>query len=177
MRRPALAANWKMHKSVGEALAFAEAFIPLVKDAAAVDVIVAPPFTALERMGQALAGGPVALAAQNVSPEPKGAFTGELAVPMARDAGAQAALVGHSERRHVFGETDEETGRKLRALLEGGLVPMLCVGEKIEQREARLRAQRRRGCDLGGAQGVGVDADLVDPPFEGPAEAFPDSQR
>jgi triosephosphate isomerase len=78
----------------------------------------------------------ITIGAQNVHWEAKGAFTGELSVPMSREAGARAALVGHSERRHVFGETDDETGRKVRALLDAGLVPMLCVGEKIEEREA-----------------------------------------
>jgi triosephosphate isomerase len=77
----------------------------------------------------------LAAGAQNVHWEPKGAFTGETSVAMARDAGATAALVGHSERRHVFGESDQETGRKVRALLDGGLTPMLCVGEKLEERE------------------------------------------
>jgi triosephosphate isomerase len=78
----------------------------------------------------------IVVGAQNLYWEPKGAFTGELSVPMAKEAGARAALVGHSERRHVFGETDEETGLKVKALLDHRLIPMLCVGERIEQREA-----------------------------------------
>ncbi|MCG8592291.1 MAG: triose-phosphate isomerase, partial [Proteobacteria bacterium] len=99
MRRPILAANWKMQKTAGEAVAFAEAFLPLVSDANDVDIVVAPPFTGLDRLGRALAGSAVALAAQNVNPEEKGAFTGEIAPGMLADLGCAYTIVGHSERR------------------------------------------------------------------------------
>ncbi len=136
MRRPILAANWKMHKTAAEAADFAVRFVPLVKDADAVDVVVAPPFTALDRLGQALAGSNVALAAQNVHAEPKGAFTGEIAPGMLVELGCRYAIVGHSERRTLFGETDAGVAGKAAALFAAGIVPIVCVGESLEEREA-----------------------------------------
>lgn len=135
MRRPILAANWKMQKTAGEAVTFAEAFLPLVADAD-VDIVVAPPFTALDRLGRALDGSNVSLAAQNVNPEEKGAFTGEIAPGMLVDIGCRYAIVGHSERRALYGETSEFVARKARAALDAGLLPIVCVGETLEEREA-----------------------------------------
>ncbi|UCF40598.1 MAG: triose-phosphate isomerase [Gemmatimonadota bacterium] len=138
MSKPIFAANWKMHLGPDAAREFLRTFLESYPPAGDREVWFFPAAVALETVARALADrSDIRVGAQNVHWEPKGAFTGELAVSMARAAGAQAALVGHSERRHVFGETDEETGRKVRALLEGGLIPMLCVGEKIEEREAR----------------------------------------
>jgi triosephosphate isomerase len=136
MRRPILAANWKMHKSVGEALAFADAFLPLVADVDDADIVIAPPFTALDRLGQALGGSPVALAAQNVNPEAKGAFTGEISPDMLVDVGCRFAIVGHSERRALYGESSELVARKAAALLERDVLPIVCVGETDSEREA-----------------------------------------
>ena len=135
MRRPFLAANWKMHKTVGEAVAFARELLPRVKSARA-EIAVAPPFTALAALGEALAGSNVALAAQNVHPEPKGAFTGEIAPGMLADVGCTWAIVGHSERRALFGESDAFIARKVAALFAAGLRPILCVGETLDEREA-----------------------------------------
>jgi triosephosphate isomerase len=136
MRRPILAANWKMHKTTAEAAAFASAFLPLVEDAGDVDAVIAPPFTALESVGSALAGSSVALAAQNVNPEEKGAFTGEISPGMLAHLGCAYAIVGHSERRSLYGESDDFVARKAHALLEIGIRPIVCVGESLEQREA-----------------------------------------
>ena len=136
LRRPILAANWKMHKTIGEAADFVEKFLPLVKDANAVDIVLAPTFTALERTGQALAGSNVALGAQNVNPEEKGAFTGEIAPGMLKDLGVAYGIVGHSERRALYHETDDFIARKAAALLAVGIRPIICVGETLEQREA-----------------------------------------
>lgn len=136
VRRPIFAANWKMQKSVGEALAFAEDFLPRVKNAKA-DVVLAPPATALHALGQALSGSDVALAAQNVHPEPKGAFTGELSPDMLVDVGCRYAIVGHSERRTLFGESDEFVAAKAEALLARNILPIVCCGESLEQREAK----------------------------------------
>jgi triosephosphate isomerase len=136
MRTPILAANWKMHKTVSEALRFTTAFLPLVKDATAVEIVLAPPFTALARVGEALAGSNVALAAQNVNPEPQGAFTGEISAPMLVELGCRYAIVGHSERRAIYGEADALIARKALALMERGIRPIVCVGETLEQREA-----------------------------------------
>jgi triosephosphate isomerase len=136
MRRPILAANWKMYKTAGEAAAFVTAFLPLVKDAGGVDIAIAPPFTALDRTGRALAGTQVALAAQNVSPEEQGAFTGEVAPGMLADLGCAYGIVGHSERRSLYGETDALVASKAAALLRHGIRPIVCVGESLAQREA-----------------------------------------
>jgi len=136
MRRPIMAANWKMHKGPAEAVAFAEAFLPLARDASEVDVVLAPPFPALDRLASALGGSSVALAAQNVHPEPKGAFTGEVAPGMLRELGCAYAIVGHSERRSLFGEASGFVSRKAAALLEAGIRPIVCVGETLDQREA-----------------------------------------
>jgi triosephosphate isomerase len=136
VRRPILAANWKMFKTAGEAAAFVAAFLPLVKDADGVDIAIAPPFTALDRTGRALAGSRVALAAQNVSPEDQGAFTGEVAPGMLADLGCTYGIVGHSERRSLYGETDALVARKAAALLRHGIRPIVCVGESLAQREA-----------------------------------------
>jgi len=136
--RPAtlFAANWKMHLGPAEAREYAAKFREAYSFAADRETWFFPSAVSLEAATQAFSGLPGArTGAQNVYWELKGAFTGATSVPLARAAGAGAALVGHSERRHVFGETDEETGRKVRAVLAGGLVPLLCVGEKIEERE------------------------------------------
>lgn len=136
MRRPVLAANWKMHKSVAEAAAFVGDFLPRVKDAGEVDVILAPPFTALARVGEELSGSRVELAAQNVHASASGAFTGEVAVSMLAELGCRYAIVGHSERRTLFGETSAQVSEKAAAALAGGLTPIVCLGESLEEREA-----------------------------------------
>ncbi len=136
MRTPVLAANWKMHKTITEAVAFTETFLPLVSDADHAEIVLAPPFTALAAVAAACHGSNVATAGQDVHWEGQGAFTGEVSVAMLAEAGASHAIVGHSERRQLFGETDETVNRKTRAALAGGLVPIVCVGETLDQREA-----------------------------------------
>ena len=136
MRTPILVANWKMHMTAAEAVAFAEAFVPKVGDATGVDVAIAPPFTALDRLARALAGSNVALAAQNVNPEPKGAFTGEIAPGMLAELGCRYAIVGHSERRTYYGESNAYVANKAGALFAAGIVPIVCVGESLEERES-----------------------------------------
>jgi triosephosphate isomerase len=137
LRRPILAANWKMNHGPTQARAFVAAFLARFTPRQDRSVVIFPPALSLASVRDALADRTdVQLGVQNVYWEEKGAFTGESSVAMAKDAGASVVLVGHSERRHVFGETDEETLRKVEAALRHGLVPMLCVGEKIEEREA-----------------------------------------
>jgi triosephosphate isomerase len=136
VRTPILVANWKMHMTAAEAVAFAEAFVPKVGDATGVDVAIAPPFTALDRLARALAGSNVALAAQNVNPEPKGAFTGEIAPGMLAELGCRYAIVGHSERRTYYGESNAYVANKAGALFAAGIVPIVCVGESLEERES-----------------------------------------
>ena len=136
MRTPIVAANWKMHKTPAQALAFAKEFAELVTEVEDVEIVIAPPYPALAELGGALAGTRVALAAQNVHPEPAGAFTGEVSVGMLWELGCRYVIVGHSERRALFGETDAFISAKLRAAQDGGLRPILCVGETLEEREA-----------------------------------------
>lgn len=131
-----MVANWKMHKTVGEALAYADSFLPRAREIEGVDLALAPPFTALEPLSRALLGSPVAWAAQNVHPEAEGAFTGEVSAPMLADLGCAYAIVGHSERRQLFGESSSFVARKVAALLAAGLRPIVCVGERLEEREA-----------------------------------------
>lgn len=135
MRTPILAGNWKMHMTASEAEDFVARLLPLVKDPEGVEIVLAPPFTALERVGRALSGSPVALAAQNVHPEEKGAFTGEVSPGMLADLGCRYGIVGHSERRTLYGEGDELIAAKAEALLRHGLRPIVCVGESLAQRE------------------------------------------
>jgi triosephosphate isomerase len=132
-----LAANWKMHLGPAGARAFLQRFLPGYRPAPDREVWFFAPAVSLPAVAETVKSAPaIRVGIQNVHWEAKGAFTGETSVAMAAEAGATAALVGHSERRHVFGETDRETGLKVRALLAGGLIPMLCVGEKLDQREA-----------------------------------------
>ena len=126
----------KSSKNAAEAQKFVAAFLPLVKDATAVEIAIAPPFTALSRVGEALAGSNVALAAQNVNPEPQGAYTGEVSALMLAELGCRYGIVGHSERRSLYREDDALISRKALALLERGIRPIVCVGETLDQREA-----------------------------------------
>ena len=137
MRPLTFAANWKMHVGPAEAREFATKFLAAAPITLGRELWFFPPAVTLDAAAHAFrARADVKVGAQDVHWEPKGAFTGAISVPLAKSAGAAGALVGHSERRHVFGETDAETAKKVRALLAGGLTPMLCVGEKLEQREA-----------------------------------------
>ena len=136
MRTPVIAANWKMHKTLAESVRFAENLKREIKGYDGVEVIVAAPHTALAVLGPAFEGTPVALAGQNVHPEPQGAFTGEISVSMLSDVGCRYVILGHSERRVLFGETSGFVAEKLRAAQNGGLRPILCVGETLEEREA-----------------------------------------
>jgi len=134
-RRPLIAANWKMHKTIAEAEAFARELLPLVAGASA-EIAVAPSFVALAALGRALAGSAVALAAQNANPNAQGAFTGETSPAMLADAGCRYAIVGHSERRALYGETSAFVAAKAAALLGHGIRPIVCVGESLAEREA-----------------------------------------
>lgn len=136
MRTPIIAANWKMHKTAAEAASFAKEFRDLLRNRDGVEVVIAPPYPALAELGRALVGSGVSLAAQNVHPEPNGAFTGEVSVGMLAELGCTYVIVGHSERRALFGESDAFVSQKLRATQDGDLHPILCVGETLEEREA-----------------------------------------
>ena len=136
MRTPVLAANWKMHKTVAEAAAFTRAFLPLVAGVDDVEIVLAPPFTALAAVAAACRGSNVSAAAQNVHWEADGAFTGEVSLAMVRETAASHVIVGHSERRRLYGEDDDAVNRKARAVLAAGLTPIVCIGETLAEREA-----------------------------------------
>ena len=137
IHRPVLAANWKMNHGPTEARAFMAAFLASYSPRKDRTVVIFPPALSLATARDALGGRTdIQLGVQNIHTETKGAFTGENSAPMARDAGARMTLVGHSERRHVFGETDDATAKKCAIALQHALTPMLCVGEKIDQRES-----------------------------------------
>jgi len=137
-RVPLLAGNWKMHGTRREAVALAHGLATRVGNVAGRDVLIAPPFTALEAVAEAIAGSRILLGAQNVHWEPKGAFTGEVSVAMLAEARCTHVIVGHSERRQYFGETDETVARRTRAALAGGLVPVVCIGETLAEREGGI---------------------------------------
>lgn len=136
MRIPLIAANWKMFKTVHEAVVFVKEFRGTVKDLHDVEVVIAPPFTALHAVAEAARNTPLCVAAQDVYWEREGAFTGEISAAMIKEAGAEYVIVGHSERRRLFGETDATVNRKLQAALGAALTPIVCIGETLEEREA-----------------------------------------
>jgi triosephosphate isomerase len=134
MRRPIIAGNWKMNMTPAEAEQLVAELIPLVKDAAC-DVVVCPPYVDLAVVGKLLVGTNIKLGAQSIHWAPKGAFTGEISADMLLAMGVSHAIVGHSERRQYFGETDETVNKRAKAALEANITPIICVGETLEQRE------------------------------------------
>jgi triosephosphate isomerase (TIM) len=135
-RLPMMAANWKMNKTVVEAQEYTAALLPRAADAEGVDVAVFAPFTCLPEVARMSQDSAVMAGAQNFFYEDWGAFTGEVSAPMLLDVGASAVIVGHSERRELFGETDEMVARKTRRAIDAGLLPVVCVGETKEERDA-----------------------------------------
>lgn len=136
MRRPIVAGNWKMNKTASEAASLVGALRPLVADVKDVEIVVCPPFTALAAVAPALAGTNIGLGAQNMHWEAEGAFTGEVSAGMLLTSGCRFVILGHSERRAYFHESNAEINKKVRAALAAGLTPIMCVGETLEQREA-----------------------------------------
>jgi triosephosphate isomerase len=141
MVRPVIAGNWKMNKSISEAVDFAVRLRQALTSVQEREVIIAPPFTALQAVGEVLRGSPVLLSAQNLHEAEKGAYTGEVSAGMLREAGCACVIVGHSERRTLFGEGDDRINRKLRAALAGSLRPIFCVGETLQEREEGLMTE------------------------------------
>ena len=143
VRRPLVAGNWKLHKTLQEARQLASELVERLTDLATPveggqlpEVVVAPVFTALSAVAEAIGDAPIGLAAQHCHWEPSGAFTGEVSPALLRDAGCSHVIVGHSERRQLFGETDDGVNRKVRAVLAEGLTPIVCVGETLQQRQS-----------------------------------------
>jgi len=131
-----MAGNWKMYKTPAETTAFFEKFGPLVAASGHCEIVIAPPFTSLSAAVQAAQGTAIHIGSQNIAWAKEGAFTGEISGPMVAAAGATHAIVGHSERRQYFGETDETVLKRTQAALEHGLTPIVCVGERLEERES-----------------------------------------
>jgi triosephosphate isomerase len=159
MRTPFIAANWKMFKTVLETVAFIKEFRTLVKDVPDVEIVVAPPFTALRTAAEAAHGSVIGIAGQNLHWEREGAFTGEVSAGMLKEAGAEYVIIGHSERRRLFGETDETVNRKLIAAIGAHLTPIVCIGETLDERDGNetlnvLDRQIKQGLD-------GLTADQV----------------
>jgi len=163
VRTPFIAGNWKMFKTVHETVVFVKELRSAVKDVSGVDIVVAPPFTSVHAAAEAARNSNVAVAAQDVYWEKEGAFTGEVSAAMLKDAGAEYVIIGHSERRRLFGETDAMVNRKATAVIGVGLTPIVCVGETLEQREANetlnvLDRQVKDGLDQFSGEQI---ADLV----------------
>jgi len=150
MRKPMIAGNWKLHKTIAESAELVSALIPAVANAEKVEIVVAPVYTALGKVAETLAGSNIKLAAQNCYPEPQGAFTGEVSPQLLKDAGCSYVIIGHSERRQLFGESNELINRKAHALADADLGTILCIGETLEERETGrmfdvLASQLREG--------------------------------
>ena len=152
MRMPFVAGNWKMFKTVHDAVVYAKEFKSLVKDVEDVEIVLAPPFTAIHAVAEAVRNTVVGVAGQDLFWEKEGAFTGEVSAGMVKEAGAEYVIIGHSERRQYFGETDLTVNRKLGAALAAQLTPIVCVGETLEEREKNetahvLDRQVKQGLD------------------------------
>src|SRR5213594_4105237 len=163
MRIPFIAGNWKMFKTVQESIVFVKELKSVVKDVADVEIVVAPAFTAVHAVAEAARNSTIGVAAQDMYWEREGAFTGEVSAGMIKEAGAEYAIIGHSERRRLFGETDAIVSRKAIAALGAGLTPIVCIGETLEERErdetlAVLDRQIKTGLDQLTAEHIG---DLV----------------
>lgn len=138
MRKPLIAANWKMNKTLGETEEFIRIFLPLVQDIIDVDIVIAPPFTSLYSASGLLKETNIILAAQNVFSEEKGAYTGEVSASMIIATGCSSVIIGHSERRQYFSETDETVNKKVKIALKHDLDVILCIGETLEEREKNM---------------------------------------
>jgi triosephosphate isomerase (TIM) len=152
MRMPFICGNWKMHKTVADTVKYIKEFRVLVKDIEDVEIVIAPAFTSLHAAAEAARNSNVVLAAQDLHWEREGAFTGEVSGAMIREAGAEYVIVGHSERRTLFGETDETVNNKVVGAIAAGLTPIACIGETLDQRERGetfdiLDRQIKRGLD------------------------------
>ncbi len=156
-KAPFVAGNWKMHATASEARELVSAVLKAAPGVAGAQLLLIPPFTALAEAARLLRGTDVALGGQNLFWEDRGAFTGEISGPMLRDAGCRYVLIGHSERRQYFGETDGTVNRRLRAALKAGLAPIVCVGETLEEREAGETTRKLDRQLEAGLEGLAAD--------------------
>jgi triosephosphate isomerase len=153
MRRRVIAGNWKMYKTTAETRAFFTAFIPLVSEARDCEIVIAPPFTAVPAAVEAARDTKIAIAGQNIHWEKEGAYTGEVSANMLIASGCRYVIIGHSERRQLFGETDETVAKKTKAAIIAGLTPIVCVGETLAEREA---GHTEKVCDTQFTNGPGA---------------------
>jgi triosephosphate isomerase len=153
MRRRVIAGNWKMYKTIADTRAFFAAFSPLIADANFCDIVVAPPFTAISAAVESTRNTKISIAGQDVYWEKEGAFTGEVSPAMLQEAGCRYVIIGHSERRQLFGETDEMVAKKSKAVLAAGLTPIVCVGETLAERES---GHTERVCEAQVSNGPGA---------------------
>ena len=137
-RKPVIAGNWKMYKNIADSVSLVNELVKLAADVQGREIVVCPSFTALAAVKPVIAGTNVKLGAQNLNWEAQGAFTGEVSASMLKDVGCEYVIIGHSERRQFFAETDENVNRKIKAALAAGLTPIVCVGESLSEREAGI---------------------------------------
>jgi len=154
MRKPVIAGNWKMYKTIEETVGFIQKIRPVADNARHCEVIVAPPFTALRTAAEAARGSALKVAAQNCHWDKEGAHTGDISTGMLRDAGCTHVIIGHSERRHDCGETDEQVNKKVKAALAAELTPIACVGETLAERESGETEKVLERQFLGGMAGL-----------------------
>ncbi len=152
MSRRLIIGNWKMHKTISQAESLIKDILKIYQPHPSVELAVAPPFVALQAASGLLAVSSITLTAQNVCAKDEGAFTGEISPPMLREAGCHSVIIGHSERRHLFGETDRDINEKIHAALRHSLMPVFCVGERLEERQANrtqeiIQRQLQTGLD------------------------------
>ena len=157
MRKKFIAGNWKLNKGVAESVAFAKDFKARVAGVKDVEIAIAPVFTAIYAVAAELKGSNVWVAGQDVYHQASGAFTGEVSAPLLKEAGASWAIIGHSERRQIFGETNQTVNEKLKAVLAAGLGPIVCVGETLSEREGGKAFDVVRGHVKGGLAGLSAD--------------------
>ena len=157
MRIPIIVGNWKLNKTIGEAIALVTSLRSLLTDVTDVEIVVAPVFTGLSAVAGALSGGDIRLAAQDVFWEDSGAFTGEVSPGMLKDVGCDYVIIGHSERRQYFGETNENVNHKVKAAHAHGLTPIICVGESLEERETDKTGVVVKDHVLNGIAGLSAD--------------------
>ncbi|MDR4460647.1 MAG: triose-phosphate isomerase [Nitrospirales bacterium] len=152
MHRRFIVGNWKMHKTISQAESLVTDILQIYQPQASVELAIAPPFLSLPAVARLLASTSIKLAAQNTCASDEGAFTGEISPPMLRDVGCHYVIIGHSERRHIFGETDQDINKKVHAAFHHDLLPILCVGERLEERQSNktqavIQQQLQTGLD------------------------------
>ena len=167
MRKKLIAANWKMYKTPTEARDFVRTFLPLISGHTRDEIVICPPFVDIVAVAEAVQGSNIGIGAQDLYWKNEGAFTGEVSAPMLRAAACSHVIIGHSERRQFFGETDDTVNAKLKAALAAGLTPIVCVGELLEEREAGLTEEvLRRQCTRAFSEISGEDARAIRVAYE-----------